>query len=652
MADKGSNVGSLPGGRVVAAVPHTRLARPARPAPRPEAPAPLSPGAALRRSAPPYVRFDGVPIDVSVLLGTVNRPKLLSRCVEAVRRSLSSSGLTYEIVVAYGTPEEPALPWLCAQPDVVPVCGGMTGAIDAFNCAYDKSRGLFVCQINDDVVVEGDSIARAVAYLMRTPSSAGVVFCFERPDGRGYRHEQLTDGVLHPNQMVVRRATCEAVIARLGAFWGDRTHRSDKTYGGDSAFGVLCHHLGLRLDSVPGVTCKDLEHVDALRAKNRPGEEHGTIWRELFQPLLTSRAKTPEPDPERFVRLCALDPVEEHFPASSPPERERVLHLHLTSPEDPQAGLVRALSSLGAYVQIDWQAAGEGLADAVLSTANYLRPTLVFMQLQTPGAVHPGLISRLRPLLGQRGLIASWCGDVAAKNSPWDVAWQVPLGQAIDLTLHTSFTHVLALRAAGVQGAAYLQIGYDAAQYRPAPAGTLTPDDVCFLGNRYYNPKYLACMREHDAALRDAVIGAMGKAFGTRFALYGSGQTGGRGGMPLARAHEAYWRSKIGLNISLCNSFLAYSSDRIFRILGSGALLLAKRFPLLSTYGLKHGDNCLLWESPQEAVTLAKRYTAPGSETARARMAAAGAKLAATRHTWEARMGELAALLAAMRRRS
>lgn len=641
MADKGGIVGTLPGGLVVRAPkPPPSKASP------PAGPAALLP--ALRCAAPTFMRLGGAPVDVSVLLGTVNRAALVRRCIESVRRSIVGTGLTYEIVVAYGTKGEPALPWLEEQPDVVPVHGGMTGAIDAFNAAYEASRGLFICQINDDVVVNGDSIARAVSHLSRDPASAGVVFAFDRDDKRGYRHEYLADGVLHPNQMVVRRSTCEAVIARMGAFWGDAAHRSDKTYGGDSAFGVLCHHLGLRLDSVPGVSCQDLEHVDALRARNRPAEDHGDTWRRLFQPLLQTRAAPPAPDPERLTRLYAIDPREGQFPARREPRRERVLHLHLTSPEDPQAGLVRALSGLGDYVQIDWQAAGAGLSEAVLAAANWLRPTLVFMQLQTPNVVSPGLVTRLRPLLGRAGVVATWCGDVAAKNSPWDVAWQVPLGQAVDLTLHSSHTHVLALRAAGVRGAAYLQIGYDEAQYRPAP-GVEVQNDVCFLGNRYYNPQYLASLREHDAHLRDAVIGALARAFGARFALYGSGHPGGRGALPLCRAHEAYQRSRIGLNISLCNTFLAYSSDRIFRILGCGALLLAKRFPLVSTYGLVHGENCLLWDTPEEAVALAKRAVAPGGEAERVRMAAAGAELAAERHTWTARMGELAALLAAVR---
>ncbi len=645
-----SRSNTLPGAQGIAATAPMTVAAPPPAAVAARPPAPL---ASLQRTpkqaATPHVDWSGVQVDLSVILGTVGRPQLLRECIEAVRASLRGSGLGYEIVVAYGSEAEPALSWLRRQEDVVPVLGGMEGAIPAFNRAYAASKGLLVCQINDDVTVDGDSIARAARHLAANPEAGAVVFQFRKGGVLAYKHEYLAEGKLHPNQMVVRRSVCEQVIARIGDFWGDAAHRSDKTYGGDSAFGVLCHHLGIRLDSVPGVTCRDREVNDALRATNRPGSDHGDRWRAMYHPLLASRAAPPAPDLGRVARVQALDPREGHFPARVTPRRERVLHLHLATPDDPQAGLVRALRSLGDYVQIDWQAAGQGLPAAVLEAANWIRPTLVFMQLQTPGAVSPDLVARLRPLLAPGGVVVTWCGDVAGRNSPWDVGWQVALGQAVDLTMHSSLTHVRALRAVGVNSA-YLQIGYDPQQYHPVP-GAIPVHDVCFLGNRYYSAEYLKSMRQHDAGLRDAVIGAMSKAFGSRFGLYGSGHKGGQGAIPLAQAHEAYHRAKIGLNVSLCNFFDAYSSDRIFRILGCGTLLLAKRFPLASVFGLSHSENCLIWDTPAEAVELARGILAPGREADRARIAAAGAELARQHHTWEARMGELAALLAAVRGR-
>lgn len=583
-------------------------------------------------------------VDLSVILGTVGRPDLVKQCIAAVRDSLRDSRLNYEIVVAVGEETDPALAWLCEQDDVVTVLGGMTGAIDAFNRAYEISQGLLVGQINDDVLVEGRSLTIACRHLLDHPDVDGVVFKFRRRLEVGYRNEYM-GAALHPNQIVARRSTCEKVVQKIGAFWGDSRHRTDKTYGGDSAFGVVCHHLGLKLVALDDVICYDLEHADALREKNQPRDTHLRDWHQMYDPMLASRAAPRAPDTQRQARLVTLDPVEGQFPARCEPRRERVLHLHLSTPDDPQAGLVRALRGLGDYAQIDWPARNRDIAGALLEAANWLRPTLVFMQLQTNGVVDPGLVARLRPLLAPDGVIATWCGDVAAANSPWTVGWQVPLGQAVDVTLHTSLTHVKALRAAGVT-AGYLQIGYDEEQYRPADV--TRADGVVFLGNRYYSPQYLATMQEHDAGLRDDVIQAMSARLGASFRLYGSGHGGNIAPIPLCDSHRAYQHAKIGLNVSLCNFFEAYSSDRIFRILGCGALLLAKRFPLMSSYGLVDGVNCLIWDSPEEAANLAHLYL-NGTVAERESKAAAGVALALERHTWSSRMRELAAILKAVR---
>lgn len=630
---------------------------------------PLPPISKQPTTAPsdtPVLRHVSGDIDVSVILGTVRRPKMLQACIQAVRAGLVGSRYTYEIIVAYGEENDESIPWLREQVDCRLVAGGMSGAIDAINRAYAASKGRIVCQINDDVEVDAGSIALAVNHIDRDPTSAGVVFQFDRGDGAGLRTEKLSNGAAHPNQLVARRSTCEAVVETIGAFWGDEAHRTDKTYGGDSAFGVVCSHLGLRLDVVQGVSCKDRQNeaIDFIRAKNshlRDG--HFQNWHRMYDPMLRRAQAVVEGSTpadlkslraEALIRrLRAIDPTDGHWPARAVAALpERVLHVHLETADDQQAGLVRALQKLGAagYSQVAWPNMSQAVVErAIVEAATLLRPTLVFMQLQTPNIVSPAVIARVREVVNDpRLVVVTWCGDVAGRNSPWDVEWQVPLGCAVDLTLHSSFTHVKALRTAGIERAAYLQIGYDEEQYQPAP-GTPREHDICFLGNRYYTPDYLSSMREHDADLREAVILAMLQAFSSRFGLYGSGHAGGLGQIALRDAHAAYHRSAIGLNVSLCNFFDAYSSDRIFRILGCGSALLTKHFPMMSVYGLRDGENCLVWDTPQEAVSLAQEYLRTERAADLAAIAKAGAVLARERHTWDARMHELAPLIAAVR---
>ena len=385
----------------------------------------------------------------------------------------------------------------------------------------------------------------------------------------------------------------------------------------------------------------------------------------------------PEPQEERRLRalaprLRALDPVDT-FPARAErlPEGERVLHVSLCTDADPQAGLVRALRGLGSggYAEVRWFADYGNDPDrrrrAILDAAASLRPTIVVMQLQAPNAVDVETVREIRRLADPSCVILTWNGDIADVNNPWSVDWQVPLARTVDIALHSSMSHVRTLRAAGAHCAAYLQIGYDPEQYRAhVQSGDdilpmiMNDFDVSFLGSRYGADAFSQSMRRHDAALRDEVVIAMKQTFGDRFGLFGRGwadimrQRGIDHAdqiIPLDRAHEAYWRSKIGLNVSLANFLDFYSSDRLFRILGCGSLLLTKRFPGMPVLGLKHGENCLVWDTAEEAVQFAQAYIARGSEKIWKDCAAAGAELARNHHTWDVRMLELMPYLAAVR---
>ena len=156
----------------------------------------------------------------------------------------------------------------------------------------------------------------------------------------------------------------------------------------------------------------------------------------------------------------------------------------------------------------------------------------------------------------------------------------------------------------------------------------------------------------------------MRDAFGVRFGIFGAGWdkeklcVAGRKGpcdcppieaVPVTKSHEVYQKSWIGLSVSLDNQLENYTSDRLFRILGCGALLLAKRFPGADVLGLRHEENCLLFETADEAVALAKEWIASPERVQE--VAAAGAKLARENHTWLIRLIEMQALIEIIRSR-
>jgi len=299
------------------------------------------------------------------------------------------------------------------------------------------------------------------------------------------------------------------------------------------------------------------------------------------------------------------------------------------------------------------------------------------MQLQTEGAISVDLIRQMRLIVNPLCVFVTWCGDIAAENSVWEVERHVPMARAVDLCLHSSLAHVRALRARGVAQAAYLQIGYDDLQYRPPlrpliqVQGETSPDgkpvvafqdcgmvalgdcraegrsyDVAFLGGKYEkgNP-HLQTLKWHDAELRNEVIVKMREAYGWRFALHGSGW--GQGSRPIAlhKAHEIYQRAKVGLSVSLMNDLERYSSDRLLRILSCGALALVRWFPGMGAWGLRHGENCLVWRTADEAVELSRGALAADTDHVRE----AGAALAREHHTWDVRAIEMKALIDAVR---
>ena len=354
---------------------------------------------------------------------------------------------------------------------------------------------------------------------------------------------------------------------------------------------------------MPLVSDEERARFEAVRVRGAAKMRPKSSARSVVVSGIAAGIGWPHPEEEARLlaqgrRVRALDPVEDHFPARAVrlPE-ERVLHVHINGEKavDQQAGLVRALQKLGGnrdalyigreknfraevmrvpldvgaiwhgdvelvdrglgYVQVRWpDYPREERQKKILEAAEILKPTLVFMQLQTPNAVDVETVRAIRKVADPRCVVVSWCGDIASENSPWRADWQVDLGRACDLTLHSSYSHVRVLRSLGIHNAAYLQIGYDDEQYREPRDGTgeivyecrddkngreirAYDYDVCFLGSRYGADVFSASMSQHDAKLRDDVVEAMKMVGGDRFGLFGNGFDPPRPVVPVTQAY-------------------------------------------------------------------------------------------------------------------
>jgi len=579
----------------------------------------------------------GAPVDVSVILGTVDRPQMLRDAVDAIRTSVA--GFTYEIVVAYGRSDDPSLAWMQTQADVVPVLGGMDGAIEAFNRAYTASRGRLVCQLNDDVLVDGDAIARAVRHLDGDVSAAGVVFKFDRGDGKGYRHETLA-GSLHPNQMVVRRETCEAVVERIGAFWGDAAHRTDKTYGGDSAFGVVCRHLGLRLDSVDGVTCRDLLMRDSLRERNKSlvAADHGPRWIAMYEPYMTTIAQPVADEwPHLYVPRLGMAPRRTPVAAGAP---LRLLHLSLKSGDEPQSDMRAAFAKIGPTVETAWR---NDRARTALELARAHKPDVVFAQIQSDEWTSD-MTRALRGAVGSACTLVTWSGDVRTSAAQPVERWMARAGREFDIVLASNTTYSRKLK--GNEGATaacgYMSCGVEPPQAAITSLREDASAGAVFLGSNY---------RLLDAGARTRLFAAVLNANPCRLTLYGNGWEGtdlarvSRGFLGKSESRTVIRQTPLTIVTSLFTDLGRYTSDRLARTAAAGGVVVVREFADMHGFGLRPGENCLSWANEAQLIDVLRKWSTPECATARQAMRERAVELAHRHLTWDRSVEELLAIV-------
>lgn len=585
-------------------------------------------------------------INVSVIFGTVNRLPSLQACVAAIRASLADSGLTYEIVIAYGTNEDASLPWMREQADIVPVWSGLDGAIPAFNRAYYRSRGEYICQINDDVTVDGPSIANAVRHMQADPTCAGVVFKCERGNGYGccwtymgdaVTRKHTTHGILHPNEMVVRRTTCEAVIEHLGAFWGGEAQRTDKTYGGDSAFGAYCYHLGLRLDGFDDVTCHDHAFVDDLRYRNAQlAPDHWPRWTGTYKPMMESAPRAaPGPNewPNLYVPRLGMAPRRSPVEAGRP---LRLLLLHLGSHEEPLHDMTRAFSRVGETLAMPWWPLD---AAAVARAAAEIRPDVVFAQIQHHGWPE-SLTATLRGIAGPACTFVQWSGDVRTSGGQPVDRWLYGVGHDFDLVLadNCAYPRKLKLDNKVPATCGYLACGIDPT-LNPYRRDEPESSEVVFLGTNY---KHL------DGGARERLMRTVAAKV-PGLTVYGPLWEGQPFTVhPFVEQGSASCimrRALLTISTSLFRDLPRYTSDRLKRAAASGAVIAVERFPDMEGLGFRPGTDCLTWETTDELIALCNDWRRLERAEERTSLRHRVATMAHERFTWDRVVEEFLAIV-------
>lgn len=335
-------------------------------------------------------------------------------------------------------------------------------------------------------------------------------------------------------------------------------------------------------------------------------------------------------------------------PRAEPRRDERLLHVCLRVPGDPQNALADALRGLtergGEYAEVDWIAAGASFPEKLLETAAKIQPTLVFAQIQTPGILTAGDVERLRRVSAPGVVVMQWDGD--HRHDHTDVPerdWFRHLARACDINACVCTRDVEEYAEQGVPGAAYLQIGVDADIWGPSTPEPSGPE-IVLLASYYSRLGYKT--RLEAARMLSA-------SFPGKFAVYGHGWNGVEGVssrpfVPHLAEAPLYSKAVAAISVSIRNDLPRYTSDRLFRCLASGALTLVEKFPDMEGLGLLNGVNCVVWDSVEELKILVSDALTFWPVSRGSLIRTAARDLALT-HTWEARMKELAYMVERVR---
>jgi len=646
-----------------------------------------------------------VPV-LSVLFGTFNRLSLLQRCVASVRRAVGQ--LPYELVICDAGSNDGTRQWLSEQDDVVLIGRQeLTGAVVAFNHCQQLARGKYLCTLNDDVEVEGDALARAVDMLEHEPAVGQIAMALRRHGAGAWMVNCISPPqYYYANFGVIRADLVERIVAITGGMWSPCYY----TYGADVELSCWVYRLGYQVKPCPDLHVSDYEHRDGLREANHAGGKadcdgklYNRRWgdkralspngplpavseREQQQLQAHEAGAMAYPPPASEVAtatapeartapaagtaveaigakasLLDVRPPDGHAPwrLSVLPDKERVVHVHLSGPHEPQNTMVQALRKLsrggGAHDLIHWPAllesGGQPAVTAALHDAcRRIKPTLVFMQLHRGDVLSPEAIAAARELCDEQCVFVSWVGDVVDQFGDTD-HWAYALSRVCDIMSYSCMSHTDLHRQQGMDNTAYLQIGYDADRYKLGPEARYGSSwDVVYLAQRY-RPEHLgSIVGGHDADVRTGCAEGLMQRFGKRCGVFGGGWP--RGHVTAADSGNVYRASKLGVSISLCSQLKRYSSDRLLRALACGTGVLCKDFVDSASWGLRHGENVLMFETVQECIDLATEWVAADRSAELRQMGTSGAKLAREHHSWTVRMAELGVYLRAVRGQS
>lgn len=258
----------------------------------------------------------------------------------------------------------------------------------------------------------------------------------------------------------------------------------------------------------------------------------------------------------------------------------KILQIGLCVQPPPINGLQKAfINNCAEYKELS--TATPNLNQRIIEITKGWVPDLVFMQIQCAGVVHLNVVKHLHDL---GCYIINWNGDVRDTTPEW----MVELAPYV----HSCFTNmrdVKYMRSIGFKSD-WIEIGYDPEIYKPEGPKNPNVKPIVFFGNNVHSFPMSGFRREMCEFLK--------KTYGDQFGVYGIGQKDGDFNHSQYAEAEAYRNAKVAINVSHYE-IEKYTSDRMYRILGSGVLCLAKWYPGIDQSFNCH-ENIIIWKTLAE----------------------------------------------------
>lgn len=296
----------------------------------------------------------------------------------------------------------------------------------------------------------------------------------------------------------------------------------------------------------------------------------------------------------------------------------RVFHVGI-----PNYALSKAFSEIGEYRYLDWTdysaiPGNEGnLRRKTLEISNEFKPDLTFFQLQ-----HPDPYDRvtMEQLSGFK------------VNFSWDVRdplpkWFLNIAPGISLTCFTNEMDPEIMQGEGFNSE-FLQSGFDDETFNPVGKVGEYPE-ILFMGNSYDTETFNFPL----SGFREEMVNFLRDKYGDRFRVYGYGWKFRTDSFVHreGKESEAYRSCKIAINVSHYDR-RRYTSDRILRLMGSGAFCLCKWYPDIEK-DFVDGVHLRVWNTLEELDSLIKYYIDRPEE--RKTIADRGCELVRSEYTWK-----------------